>query len=164
MSTNGLYTAKCRQSIFIIVNCGIVYLSNPAGRLTIIVAARFFYKVGRMDEDKRVIDQDLLNYLDNMKTELKQSQKESEQHIKESFTLTINPIKDTTERHTKDIDDLYNKDREHRDRFGEIEGRVKTLEDDKDDSKHGKEIRVGIWAVAVTIVLGVGAWIISLFK
>jgi len=111
-----------------------------------------------------MIDQDLLNYLDNMKTELKQSQKESEQHIKESFTLTINPIKETTERHTKDIDDLYNKDREHRDRFGEIEGRVKTLEDDKDDSKHGKEIRVGIWAVAVTVVLGIGAWIISLFK
>ena len=117
-----------------------------------------------MDEDRRMIDPDLIAYLDKMQTALEKSQKESENHIKETFKLTIDPIKDTTDRHTKDIDGLFDKDREHRDRFGEIEGRVKTLEDDKDDSKHGKEIRVGIWAIAVTIILGVGAWIISLFK
>lgn len=111
-----------------------------------------------------MIDPELLNYLDNMQTNLKNSQKESENHIKETFKLTIDPIKETTLRHTEDISGLFDKDREHRERFGKIEGRVKTLEDDKEDHKHGQEIRVGIWAIAITVILAVVAWVVNLFK
>jgi hypothetical protein len=114
--------------------------------------------------EKNVIDPDLVRYLDKMQQTFKEDIKQSEEHIKETFKLTIDPIKETTDRHTRDIEDLYEKDREHRDKLGDIAGRVKTLEDDKEDNKHGKEIRVGVWAIVVTIVLGVGAWIVSLFK
>jgi hypothetical protein len=114
--------------------------------------------------EKNVIDPDLVRYLDKMQQTFKEDIKQSEEHIKETFKLTIDPIKETTDRHTRDIEDLYEKDREHRDKLGDISGRVKTLEDDKEDNKHGKEIRVGVWAIVVTIVLGVGAWIVSLFK
>lgn len=116
------------------------------------------------DRTKKMIDPELLTVLNGMEAKFINAVKESETHIKETLQLTIDPIKDTTDRHTKDIDGLFDKDRENRDRFGVIEGRVKTLEDDKDDSKHGKEIRVGIWAIVVTIVLGFGAWVVSLFK
>ena len=112
----------------------------------------------------KMIDPDLLQFLNEMKTELKDSQKESEKHIKETFQLTIDPVKEKLNKHESDISELYDFDRNKADRIGVVEGRIKTLEDDKDDSKHGKEIRVGIWAIAVTIILGVGAWIISLFK
>ena len=111
-----------------------------------------------------MIDPELLNVLNGMETKFLNAVKESETHIKETLKLSIDPIKDTIDRHTKDIDGLFDKDRENRDRFGAIEGRVKTLEDDKDDNKHSKEIRVGIWAIIVTIILGLGAWIISLFR
>lgn len=110
-----------------------------------------------------MIDPDLLNFLNEMKKELKTSFKESEQHIKETLQLSIDPIKDTTDRHTKDIDDLYNKDREHRDRFGVIEADVKNLMEDKVDNKHDKEIRVGVWAIVSAAVLAATGWVISLF-
>ena len=110
-----------------------------------------------------MIDPDLLIFLNDMKKELKASFKESEQHIKETLQLSIDPIKETLERHTKDIDDLYTKDRENRDRFGKIEADVKTLKDDKDDNKHDKEIRVGIWAIVSAIAIAAGGWVISLF-
>ncbi len=110
-----------------------------------------------------MIDPDLLNFLNDMKKELKASFMESEQHIKETLQLSIDPIKETLERHTKDIDDLYTKDREHRDRFGEIESDVKNLMEDKKDNKHDKEIRVGVWGVISAIILAAGGWVISLF-
>lgn len=110
-----------------------------------------------------MIDPDLLNFLNDMKKELKASFKESEQHIKETLQLSIDPIKDTTDRHTKDIDGLFDKDREHRDRFGEIEADVKNLMEDKKDNKHDKEIRVGVWGIVAAFILAAGGYVVSLF-
>ena len=83
------------------------------------------------DRTKQVIDPELLNFLNGMKSDLTVAVKESEKHIKETLQLSIDPLKDTTERHTKDIDSLFDKDRENRDRFGKIEAYVKTLTDYK---------------------------------
>ena len=102
-------------------------------------------------------DEQLYARFDSLETKLTTAIKEAIETVQKYNDKTL-------DRHTEDLDQLFTHDRQNRDRFGEIEGRVKTLEDDKDDSKHGKEIRVGIWAIAVTIILGIGAWIISLFK
>lgn len=111
-----------------------------------------------------MIDPELLKYLDGMITRLIDSQKESEKHIKETFKLTIDPIEKTLERHSSEIFGLFDKDREHRERFGKIEGRVVVLEDDKKDHKDSQQLRVGIWAIVASVILGIGAWIFSLFK
>ena len=110
-----------------------------------------------------MIDPDLLNYLNEMKKELTVSFKESEQHIKETLQLSIDPIKETIDRHTGDIDQLFDHDRKNRDRFGAIEADVKNLKEDKEDNKHNKEIRVGVWAIVSAAVLAAGGWVISLF-
>ena len=84
--------------------------------------------------------------------------------IKEAIETVQKYNDKTLDRHTGDLNQLFEHDRENRDRFGVIEADVKNLKEDKEDNKHNKEIRVGVWAIAVTIILGVGAWIISLFK
>ena len=111
--------------------------------------------------DGKMIDPELLTFLTNMKIEMTQAVKDSENHIKETLKLTIDPVKDNLKKHESDIDDLYNKDREHRDRFGKVEGKVKTLEDDKKDNNISKEMKLVTIGIIVTGVIGVIAIIIS---
>lgn len=112
-----------------------------------------------MDGD-RMIDPDLMKYLDNFKKDMTTAFKESENHIRETLKLNIDPIKETTDRHTKDIDDLYNKDRENRDRFGIIEADVKTLKENKNDGKHNKELNMGYIGIIVGIIVATVGWLI----
>lgn len=113
--------------------------------------------------DGKMIDPELLTFLTSMKNEQIQAVRDSETHIKEMLKLTIDPVKENLKKHEDDIEDLYNKDLEHRARFGMIEADVKNLVEDKEDGKHDKEIRVGIWAIVSTIALAAVGWVVSLF-
>ena len=111
-----------------------------------------------MDEDKRkMTDDQLYARFDSLEIKLTAAIKEAIETVQKYNDKTL-------DRHTGDLNQLFEHDRENRDRFGVIEADVKNLKEDKEDNKHNKEIRVGVWAIAVTIILGVGAWIISLFK
>ncbi len=111
--------------------------------------------------DGKMIDPELLTFLTNMKTEMTQAVKDSETHIKETLKLTIDPVKDNLKKHEGDIDDLYGKDREHRDRFGKVEGRVEILENDKTNDKFSKEMKIVTVGIIVTALIGIGAIIIG---
>ncbi len=112
--------------------------------------------------DGKMIDPELLTFLTSMKNEQIQAVKDSETHIKETLKLTIDPVKESLKTHKADIDDLYEKDREHRDRFGQVEGRVKTLEDDKKDNNISKEMKLVTIGIIITGIIGVIAIIISI--
>ena len=111
-----------------------------------------------MDEDKRkMTDEQLYARFDSLESKLTTAIKEAIETVQKYNDKTL-------DRHTSDLNQLFEHDRKNRDRFGVIEADVKNLKEDKEDSKHSKEIRVGIWAIAASIILGIGAWIISLFK
>lgn len=110
----------------------------------------------------KMIDPELLTFLTNMENKFIGAVKESEKHIKETLKLTIDPVKDELKTHKKGIDDLYNKDRENRDRFGKIEGRVNTLEEDKKDNDISKEMKLVTIGIIVTAIIGIVAIIISI--
>ena len=64
---------------------------------------------------------------------------------------------DEVERLRNDISQLYNLDRESRDRMADIMARLKTLEDDKQDKQHNTGATLGI----ISAVIAAAAVIIS---
>lgn len=99
------------------------------------------------------VDRDTKEYLDEFKKDIKEAINRLEEHIKSLLESNIAPIQEQQKKHTEDIRDLYEKDREMRDRVGSLEGRVKTLEDDKQDNRFSTEMKI----VIVVALIGVGA-------
>lgn len=112
------------------------------------------------DEDRRCfeVDRDTKDYLEDFKKDIKESLKSLEDHIRSLLETTIKPIEGTLNRHTKDIGDLYEKHRETIVDIGKLDGRLKTLEDDKQDKKFSTEMKIIIGIAVITtlssIVMG----------
>ena len=104
------------------------------------------------------MDLDTKQYLDDFKKDIKETLKNIENHIKELIESTIKPIEKQLNQHTKDISDLYDKDRETRDRVGRVEGRVTTLEKGNNNRKFSTEmiivVFIAIGSIITSIVLG----------
>lgn len=101
-----------------------------------------------------VLEADVKNYLDDLKREIKEDLSCFKTDIKELLDIKLDPVEKQQDKHTKDIDDLYNKDREMRDRIGAVEGRVKTLEDDKEHGKFSKEMKIVLVAAILSPFAG----------
>ena len=101
-------------------------------------------------------DEQLYARFDSLETKLTTAIKEAIETVQKYNDKTL-------DRHTGDLNQLFEHDRENRDRFGVIEADVKNLKEDKKDNKHDKEIRVGVWAIVSAIALAAGGWVISLF-
>ena len=82
-------------------------------------------------------------------------------HHNKTLDLSIQPIKENMKRHAADLSELYDKDRENRDRFGMIEGRVKTLEDDKIDNKDNNSKWIGILGILAGILIAIMGFVIQ---
>ena len=108
-----------------------------------------------MEED---MERELLDRFEKLEDKLtkviQETVKSLQDHTDKLLELTIDPIKESVNRHTKDIDELYNKDRENRDRFGKIEGRVNILEDDKIDNKDNGNKWVAIIGILGGLIVG----------
>lgn len=109
------------------------------------------------------VDRDTKEYLDGFKRDIQKSLESLEQHIKDLLESNIKPIESTLERHTADIGDLYEKHRETLVDYGKIDGRVKTLEDDKQDSKFSTEMKLAFGGVVVALFGVAAAILIAIF-
>lgn len=70
------------------------------------------------------------------------------------------PMVKDTNRLRGDIDDLYEKHRDTLVDAGKHNGRIKTLEDDKDDKKMSSQNVIMITALIATIVVATVGWIL----
>lgn len=114
------------------------------------------------------VDPEIRSYLESFKADLIEEVRNLNKQLSESleklFNAYIDPIKETMRRHTDDIRDLYDHDRQSRDKLSIAETKIDTLEDkiDKhieysgDDDKFKRTQAVAIVAV-VASVLGVAA-------
>ena len=70
------------------------------------------------------------------------------------------PILKDTERLRVDINDLYEKHRDILVDAGKIDGRIKTLEDDKDDKKMSSQNIIMIIALMASVIVATVGWIL----
>jgi len=112
----------------------------------------------KKDKGHFEMDLDTKQYLDEFKKEIKETLQNIENHIKELIESTIKPIEKQLNQHTNDISDLYDKDRETRDRLGHVEGRATTLEKGSSNKKFSTEmiivVFIAIGSIITNIVLG----------
>ena len=94
-------------------------------------------------------------YLDDFKQDIKESLQAIEKHIRELIESSIKPIEKQVDKHTIDIEQLYNFDREKRERDGKVEGRVKILEDDKQQHQFSTEMKIVIGIAIATMLVSI---------
>ena len=69
------------------------------------------------------------------------------------------PIVKDVDRLRGDINNLFDMDRDTRDRIGLVEADVKTLKDDKDDKKHSSQNVILIITLVITAAIALIGWI-----
>jgi len=101
------------------------------------------------------MDSGTKQYLDDFKQDIKESLQAIEKHIRELIESSIKPIEKQVDKHAFDIDQLYTFDREKRERVGRVEGRVKILEDDKQQNQFSTEMKIIIGVAVLTMVISI---------
>ena len=69
------------------------------------------------------------------------------------------PIVKDVDRLRGDINNLFDMDRDTRDRIGAVESDVKTLKDDKEDKKHSSQNVILIITIVITAGIALIGWI-----
>ena len=69
------------------------------------------------------------------------------------------PIVKDVDRLRGDINNLFDMDRDTRDRIGAVESDVKTLKDDKEDKKHSSQNVILIITLVITAAIALIGWI-----
>lgn len=69
------------------------------------------------------------------------------------------PIVKDVDRLRGDINNLFDMDRDTRDRIGAVESDVKTLKDDKEDKKHSSQNVILIITIVITAAIALIGWI-----
>lgn len=69
------------------------------------------------------------------------------------------PIVKDVDRLREDINNLFDMDRDTRDRIGLVESDVKTLKDDKEDKKHSSQNVILIITIVITAAIALIGWI-----
>ena len=69
------------------------------------------------------------------------------------------PIVKDVDRLRGDINNLFDMDRDTRDRIGLVESDVKTLKDDKDDKKHSSQNVILIITIVITAAIALIGWL-----
>lgn len=98
------------------------------------------------------MDVETRGFFDTFKSEILAALKESENHMQQLMTATINPISKDTERLREDISDLYSKDDKMVERVTAVEGRVGTIESKGDDRRFNMTTIISVVVAVISVV------------
>lgn len=103
----------------------------------------------------------------------KEALRDAVDNIKSHIDLVTGPLKDDVKRLRSDVSDLYEKDRDMRDRVGKVEARLamgdgKEVGEDKAGAEHARKYELTIGKVGLIVALaslagGAIGWLIKTF-
>lgn len=96
-----------------------------------------------MTKDRDKVDAETRDYLDSFKVEIKDDLKELvndiKSYIREHTASKTDPLRVDVDRHSKEISQIYDMDRERIKKDAEIEQRLAAVEGDRSGRDHQKE-------------------------